>query len=146
MSDASIVVDFGPALAAAANMLLVALTPLAICVATRLAQKFGLQISQAQLDTALGQGVEFARGMLIQKIGHADFAKVETRDAAVGWALQHINSAAPGALKSLGISDSLLQSIVLGQLAKLDPTIVTSPASEAAEIAPAIPPQPKQEQ
>jgi len=98
-----------------------------------------------QLDSLLAEAVSFAQAHLMTLLGNTDFAKVETRNAAVQLGLSFVSSQAPGILQSLGLSDQHVADLLLAKMAKLDPTLVL-PGSVALPTAqPSVPapaPQP----
>lgn len=77
-----------------------------------------------QLDGLLAEAVSFAQGHLMTLLGHADFTKVETRNAALQIGLSFVGSQAPGIIGSLGLTDQHLSDLLLAKMAKLDPTLV----------------------
>jgi len=125
--DPNTTINFGPILADVVNGFFALLAPVIAWGIAKLTKKFGIEAASSQLDTMINAGVEYARGNLIQILGHANFTQVDTHSAAIASAFGFVTQAAPGALKTLGISESTLQQMITGKLATMDPSIVMPP-------------------
>ncbi|HVI52903.1 MAG TPA: hypothetical protein VM661_16970 [Candidatus Sulfotelmatobacter sp.] len=125
--DHASIVDLTPLAALLAQLLIAVLAATATWAAAWVKKRANIaadtEMSQ-QLDGLLTEAVNFAQGHLMTLLGHADFAKVETRNAAVQLGLSFVAAQAPAALKSLGLTDQHVADLLLARMAKLDPTLV----------------------
>jgi len=142
--DNSTIADLTPLATLVAQLLIAVLAATATWAAAWVKKRANIaadsDMSQ-QLDSLLAEAVSFAQGHLMTLLGNANFAKVETRNAAVQLGLFFVGSQAPGILKSLGLSDQHVADLLLAKMAKLDPTLVL-PGSVALPTAQPLAPAP----
>jgi hypothetical protein len=146
--DNSTIADLTPLATLVAQLLIAVLAAIATWAAAWVKKRANIAADSDmshQLDSLLAEAVSFAQAHLMTLLGNTDFAKVETRNAAVQLGLSFVSSQAPGILQSLGLSDQHVADLLLAKMAKLDPTLVL-PGSVALPTAqPSVPapaPQP----
>lgn len=142
--DHSFVADLTPLATLLAQLLIAILAAAATWAAAWVKKRASIAVDSDlshQMDGILTEAVSFAQGHLMTLLGHADFTKVETRNAALQIGLSFVGSQAPGILQSLGLSEQNVADLLLAKLAKLDPSLVL-PGQVALPAAPAPVPQP----
>lgn len=125
--DHSTVADLTPLATLLAQLLIAVLAATATWAAAWVKKRANIAADSDmshQLDSLLAEAVSFAQGHLMTLLGNSDFAKVETRNAAVQLGLSFVGSQAPGILQSLGLNDQHVADLLLAKMAKLDPTLV----------------------
>lgn len=125
--DHSTIADLTPLATLVAQLLIAVLAAAATWAAAWVKKRANIAADSDlshQLDSLLSEAVSFAQGHLMTLLGHADFAKVETRNAALQIGLSFVASQAPGILNSLGLSEQHVADLLLAKMAKLDPSLV----------------------
>ena len=125
--DHSTIADLTPLATLVAQLLIAVLAAAATWAAAWVKKRANIAADSDlahQLDGLLSEAVSFAQGHLMTLLGHADFAKVETRNAALQIGLSFVASQAPGILNSLGLSEQHVADLLLAKMAKLDPSLV----------------------
>ena len=144
--DHSTIADLTPLATQVAQLLIAILAAAATWAAAWVKKRANIAADSDlshQLDGLLSEAVSFAQGHLMTLLGHADFAKVETRNAALQIGLSFVASQAPGILNSLGLSEQHVADLLLAKMAKLDPSLVL-PGSVALPSAATPAPAPQQ--
>ena len=147
--DHSTIADLTPLATLLAQLLIAVLAATATWAAAWVKKRANIAAESDmshQLDSLLAEAVSFAQGHLMTLLGNSDFAKVETRNAAVQLGLSFVGSQAPGILQALGLTDQHVADLLLAKMAKLDPTLVlpgsvalpTAPVPQPLPLAPAV--------
>jgi|GEM_PF-2595836 len=140
--DQSSIVDLTPLVALVAQLLIAVLAATATWAAAWVKKRANIAADSEmshQLDGLLSEAVSFAQGHLMTLLGNADFAKVETRNAALQLGLSFVGSQAPSILQSLGMTDQHVADLLLAKMAKLDPTLVLPGSVPLPTVAAAVP-------
>lgn len=125
--DHSAIVDLSPLLTLVAQGLIAVLAAIAAWAAAWVKKKANIEstsLLSQQIDQTVVQAIGYAQAHLMTLLGHADFAKVETRNAAVQIALGFVVAQAPAAVRTLGVSQQSLADLILAKMARLDPSLV----------------------
>lgn len=127
MMDHSVVVDVSPLLQMVAQGLIAVLAAVAAWAAAWVKKKARIEANSLlaqQIDQTASQAVGFAQAHLMTVLGNADFAHIETRNAAVRIALGFVASQAPAVVRGLGLTEQNLADLVLAKMAHLDASLV----------------------
>ena len=125
--DHSLTIDLSPLLGLVAQALIAVLAAAATWAAVWVKKKTHIEANgllSQQIDEVVTRAVGFAQAHLMTLLGHADFAKVETRNTAVQIALGFVTNQAPAQIAKLGLTEQSLADLVLARLAKIDPSLV----------------------
>ncbi len=125
--DHSAIVDLSPLLTLVAQGLIAVLAAIAAWAAAWVKKKANIEstsLLSQQIDQTVVQAIGYAQAHLMTLLGHADFAKVETRNAAVQIALGFVAAQAPAVVRTLGLSQQSLADLILAKMARLDPSLV----------------------
>jgi len=125
--EQNLVVDLSPLLGLVAQGLIAVFAAVATWAAAWIKRRAHLEANSIlgqNLDALVTEAISFAQGHLMTLLGHADFAKVETRNAALQLALGFVTAQAPAAIASLGLTEQHLSDLLLARMAKLDPTLI----------------------
>ena len=120
-------IDLSPLLGLATQALIAGLAAVGAWAAAWVKRKTNIEANgllSSQIDGVVERAVGFAQAHLMTLLGHADFAKVETRNTAVQIALGFVASQASSQIAALGLTEQHLADLVLARMAKIDPTLV----------------------
>ena len=141
--DHSLTIDLSPLLGLAAQALIAVLAAVATWAAVWVKKKTHIEVNgllSQQIDEVVTRAVGFAQAHLMTLLGHADFAKVETRNTAVQIALGFVASQAPAQIAKLGLTEQNLADLLLARLAKIDPSLVLPGSVPLPSLPPTIAP------
>ncbi|HLN23838.1 MAG TPA: hypothetical protein VK558_07625 [Patescibacteria group bacterium] len=138
-------IDLTPLLGLANQALIASLAAIGTWAAAWVKRKTNIEANgllSSQIDGVVERAIGFAQAHLMTLLGHADFAKVETRSTAVQIALGFVASQASSQIASLGLTEQHLADLVLARMAKIDPTLVLPGSVALPAPAPVVAPVP----